>query len=181
MSALNKLELQLDVWLNKDAPIKLPASGRKSLAGAFWWLALIIGVIQLFGAWELWHLGHLVNQLNAYSNYVANSYGYNSATQQLGFFYWLSLAALVADAVLLLIATPKLKQMKKSGWDLIFYSALLNAVYSVLRIFDGVGGGVGDFIGAAIGTVVGAFILFQVREFFMSGKKAQVVPAAKTK
>jgi len=178
MGALDKFELQLDEWLNKKAPVKLPQNARKSLAGAMWWIALIIGLLQLFSAWGLWHLGHLVNQLSNYSNYLANAYGYNVGAPHLGISYWIALAGLAAEAVLFLVAAPKLKQMKKGGWDLLFYSALLNAAYAIVRIFAGVGSGFGDFIGAAIGTVIGAFLLFQVREYFMGTKKVEGVPAA---
>jgi hypothetical protein len=172
MSTLDKLESQLDEWLNKKAPISLPAVSRKNLAGAFWWLALVFGVLQLWAASALWHLGHLVNQLVTYSNYLSSTYGYGSTAPSLGLFYWVSLITLAADAILLLVAAPQLKQMKKSGWNLLFYGALLNAAYAVFRIFSNVGGGFSGFIGAAIGAVLGAYFLFQVRDYFVSAAKA---------
>lgn len=178
MGVLDKLEAQLDVWLNKQAPIKLPASGRKSLAGAMWWIALVVGVLQLWAVWTLWHLGHFVEQLVTYNNYVNATYGYAAPGVHLGLFYWLSLFVLAADAVLLLLAAPRLKQMQKGGWDLLFYGVLLNAAYAILRLFTDVGDSFGDFIGAAIGTVLGAFFLFQVRDYFVGTKAMHASPVA---
>ena len=177
MGVVEKLEAQLDTWFNKQAPVKLPPSGRKSVADAMWWISLIVGVLQLWAVWALWHLGHLVDQVVTYNNYVAATYGYTAPTAHLGFFYWLSLFALAANAVILLVASPKLKQMQKGGWDLLYYSLLLYAAYAVFRLFDGVGGTMGDFFGAAIGTVLSAFFLFQVRDYFVGAKAAHATPA----
>ena len=177
MGLLQQLESQLDEWLNKKAPVKLPPNGRKSLAGAMWWIALVVGVLQLWAVWALWHLGHWVNQIVTVSNYLSTTYGYGVTTQHLGLFYWLSLLVLAVDAVILLLAAPQLKQMKRGGWELLFYSALLNAAYAILRIFSSVGGGFGGFIGAAIGSVLGAYFLFQVRDYF-GGKTAHAASTA---
>lgn len=178
MGVLEKLETQLNVWLNKQAPVKLPPSGRKSLAGAMWWIALVFGVLQLWAVWALWHLGHFVDQIVTYNNNVAATYGYVvPATVHLGLFYWISLLVLAASAVLLLLAAPKLKQMQKGGWDLLFYSMLLYVVYVVGRLFDSVGSGFGDFFGGAIGAVLSVFFLFQVRDYFAGAKAAHAAPA----
>jgi hypothetical protein len=165
MGALDQLEKQLDEWLGDKAPVKLPPNGRKGLAGALWWIALVIGILQLWAVWALWHLGHVVNTFVSYSNYLSTTYGYGVTTQHLGFFYWLSLIVLAVDAVILLVAAPSLKQMSKAGWNLLFYSAILNAIVGLLRLFTDYGG-VGNFIWAVISSVIGAWLLFQVRGQF---------------
>src|SRR4029079_9300300 len=102
MSALGKLETQLDEQLNKKAPVKLPPDGRKSLAKAMWWIALVVGIFQLWATWALWHLGHWVDKVvGVYGSYVT---AYGVAPVHLGLFYWLSLIMLGVDAVLLLVA-----------------------------------------------------------------------------
>lgn len=177
MSFLNKLEAQLDEWLHKKAPVQLPTDLKKSLAGALWWIALVVGLAQLWAVWILWHLGHLVATVDqAYNTYLSNVYGAAAPTTHLGLFYWLAFLASAAAAVLLLLAAPRLKQMNKGGWDLLYYAALVNAAYAVVRLLSGVDV-LSGFIGAAIGSVVGAYFLFQVREFFAAKKPAHGAPA----
>lgn len=169
MSSLQKLEAKLDDWLDKKAPIKLPPEGRKTLAGALWWISLIVGVMQLWGAWALWNIGHSTTA--AYSAYLSDVYGETNATIHLGLFYWVAFLCILVVGVITLVATPKLKQMKKSGWNLLFYSMLLNAAFALLRLFSGVDGIFSGFFGAILGAVIGSFLLFQVRDYF-TGKGA---------
>jgi hypothetical protein len=170
MTQLDKLEMTLDEALNKKAPFKMPASGRKSLAGAMWWLALIGGVLQLWLAWSFWHLGHYVDRLVDYANSLSSYYGTGVVTNHLGLFYYITLVVVLISAVLLLLAAPSLKAMRKAGWDLLFYAALVNVVYGVVRMLTDYGG-LGSLLGALIGSLVGAYFLFQVREYFVKSHK----------
>lgn len=170
-SSLAKLESWLDERLNKKAPVQLPPDGRKSLAGALWWIALIVGILQLWGAWVLWSLGHTAQRT---VDYLSQVYGASVNERiDLGLFYWFSLVCVAVVAVVMLLAAPKLKQMKKSGWDLLYYAMLLNALFAVLRLFSGVDGIFSGFLGAVVGTVIGAYLLFQTRDQF-SGKHTAV-------
>jgi len=169
MSSLQKLETRLDGWLNKKAPVKLPPEGRKTLAGALWWISLIVGVMQLWGAWALWNIGHATEA--GYNAYLSDVYGEKNAAIHLGLFYWVAFLCILLVGVITLIAAPKLKQMKKSGWNLLFYSMLLNAAFALLRLFSGVDGIFTGFFGALLGVALGSFLLFQVRDYF-TGKHA---------
>ncbi|HKU18043.1 MAG TPA: hypothetical protein VJP80_02105 [Candidatus Saccharimonadales bacterium] len=168
MGQLEKFELQLDELLNKKAPFSLPPNGRKALAHALWWIALIVGVLELWSAFALWHLGHAVDHAVDVINSLSTYYGGPAAvtTPHLGLFYYLTLIVMAVVGVVMLLATPQLKNMKKSGWNLLFYAALFEAVVAVLRLFSNVGGGITNFLGAAVGAVVAAYFLFQVRDFF---------------
>lgn len=168
MSSLQQLETSLDGVLNKNAPVKIPPEGRKSLAGALWWIALIVGILQLWSAITLWQWGHVVDRLSDTVHYYT---GALYASPHLGLFYYLSLLAMAVTAVLALIAVPSLKAMKKSGWDLLLYCSLIAAILAVLRLFSGDGGFL-DFLGTAVGTVIGAWLLFQARDYFMADVSA---------
>lgn len=168
MPQLEKLETTLDDVLNKKAPVKIPENGRKSLAGALWWLALIFGVLSLWGAWALWRVGHWVDTWVDYANSMTSVYG---VSNELGVMYYLALVVLVVSAVMALLAAPGLKAMKKSGWNLLFYSMLVNAVYGVVVLFANYGG-FGDMLVAFLGSLVGAYLLFQVRSQFMKSHQA---------
>lgn len=170
MNQLQKLEQKLDDILDKNAPFKLPPNGRKGLAQAMWWIALIIGVLMLWATFALWHLGHAVDRAVDVINSLSTYYGGPVATPHLGLFYFLSLIAMGAIGMLMLLAAPLLKNMKKAGWDLLFYAVLFEALLAVLRLFSNVGGGAMNFLGAVVGAVIGAYFLFQVRDYFVGGR-----------
>ncbi|HEY5806211.1 MAG TPA: hypothetical protein VIS56_02375 [Candidatus Saccharimonadales bacterium] len=75
MAQLEKLESTLDDVFNKKVPFKIPENGRKALAGALWWLALIFGVLQLWGAWALWRVAHWADAWVDYANSLSAAYG----------------------------------------------------------------------------------------------------------
>lgn len=144
----------------KNAP-KLPANSKESLVKAWPWIALVFGVLQLWAAWVLWDLLRAVDKVSTYFGvYMSDVYGYSSKDK---FFIYLSLAVLVVDAVILLMAYPKLVKREKKGWDLIFLGALVNVVYSVLNLFIS-GRGFADFLFALFGSAVGFYLLFQVKD-----------------
>ncbi len=178
MGTLDKLETTLDDMLDKKAPVKLPEDVRKAIAGALWWIALIGGVLQLWAAYQIWHWGHRASQVfDAVYRYTGQDY-------DLGFFYYVSLLSLAAVGVMFLLATPALKNMKKKGWDWLFYATILEAVVAVARLFvDGsLGGGFGNFLMTGVVMVVSAYILFQVRGHFMMSRKSEPkAPVAKKK
>jgi len=171
MSQLEKLETTLDDVLNKNAPVKLPENGRKTLAGALWWLALIGGVAQMYFAWAFWRDWHRVDEALGTLNSLARAYGVDTGSTDLGLFFYLSIAVLALSGALLLLATPGLKAMKKAGWDLLFYGLLVNLVYGVVVVFTDYGT-LGDLFGAALGSLIGAYLLFQVRSQFMKSHVA---------
>jgi hypothetical protein len=171
MTQLDKLELKLDEALNKKAPVKLPDSSRKTLADSMWWLALIGGLFQLYWAWWLWDKWHVVDRAVDVLNSYAAAFGVRQTDAGLGFSFYLVLVTLLVSGALLLLAAPGLKAKKKTGWNLVFYSLLVNLVYGVIVMFTDYGG-FSNLLGALIGSVIGAFLLFQVREYFMKSSTA---------
>ena len=167
MGQLDKLETTLDGVFNKNSPVKIPPEGRKTLAGALWWLALVFGILQLWAAWGYWRVGHLID----YANSLSVMYGGDVMSRGLGLFYYLTLLVLIVVGVLSLLAAPGLKAMRKAGWNLLFYSLLVNVVYGVIRLFSDYGG-MGDLFWALASSAIGAFLLFQVRDNFVKSQPA---------
>ena len=163
---LGNLEDKL-AGLFKAAP-KIPENGRKSIVQWLPWISLIFGVVQLLLTLGLWRAGRRVNEFVSSLNEIARSFGVESSTPQLNVFYWIALVFLAASAVVLLLAYPGLRDRKKTGWNWLFYGALLNVVYGVFSIFfdSYYGGGVSRFIGAVIGTAISFWLLFQVRDHY---------------
>lgn len=165
---LSELEKAL-APLYKGLP-KMPKNGVDGLTKAWPYIALIFGVLQLLAAWSLWHLGHAVsNLINATNQF----YGTNIILHQsLGFFYWLSLAVLALDGVILLLAYTGLKARTKAGWNMLFLATLVNGVYGVLAAFDSGYGGLGRFLFAIVSTAIVLYFVFQVRSHYAPAKKS---------
>jgi hypothetical protein len=88
------------------------------------------------------------------------------------FFAWISFLILLGYVVLLGVATPKLKRLEKSGWNLIFYSNLFFLAYDVFNWLRYLSfGSIFGLIWNLLWAVVGFYFIFQIRGEF-HGKKA---------
>jgi hypothetical protein len=152
----------IERWLDgvyKNAPA-LPTGARDWIANNSYWLAAVGGILGLWGAYSLWQLARWGSNLAQYTN--EGSLYYGTAFSPL---IWLVLAVVVVQAVIMLLAVGPLKAHRKSGWNLLFYSALLSVVTAVLYlIMDGYG--IGNAISSLIGCAVALYFLFQVRSHF---------------
>ncbi len=165
---LSKLETML-AGVYKATP-KLSGDAKKSIVNIWPWVALIFGILQLWAAYGLWHWGRAVNKVAD----VFNSYlGTNTVVHHLNIFYWISLVVLALTGVLLLMAYPALKARAKSGWNLLFYSALLNGLYGIFSAFNNYGG-VGSLVMQLIVSAIVLYFLFQIRDQYSSAKSAAV-------
>lgn len=164
MEMLNKLEIMLaDVY--KATP-KLSDSAKKTIVNIWPFVAIIFGILQLWGAYALWHWGRDVNKIAD----VFNSYlGTNATVHHLNALYWISLIVLAIVGVMLLAAYPGLKARAKSGWNLLFYSALLNVVYGIFSAFNNYGG-VGSLVMQLIASAIMLYFLFQIRDQYSGAK-----------
>jgi hypothetical protein len=168
MELVKKAETAL-AGVFKGAP-KMSDSAKESLVKAWPWLALIFGVLQLWAAWSLYELVRAYDRVDTVLGAYFNTYSAYTGSDK--FFIYLSLAVLVIDAIILLVAYPKLARRQKRGWDLIFLGALLNLVYGVLNLFVA-GRGFGTLLGTIIGSTIAFYLLLQVREKFNGAVSAK--------
>lgn len=158
------LERWLDETVNKNQPVQLPSGARTWIADNSWWLAIIGGVVSLWGAWSFWQIGHYLSGLNQLANEMARLSG-SSYSTDLGVMWYVALAGLVVEGVLLLLAVPLLKDHKKTGWDLLYYVSLVSLFVGLVYLFVP-GYGVGSLIGSLLGAAISWFFLFQIRSRF---------------
>ncbi len=144
----------------KDLPA-LPKGGKEGLIAIFPWIALIFGIIQLMAAWGLYQLTMLT--INTFGIYAA-------ITPMEKVMIYLSVAVILVDAIILLMAFSPLQKKLRRGWDLLFVAGLINLAYAVLSIFM-YSGGVGKFMSGLISSAIGFYLLFQVREYYTGSKK----------
>jgi hypothetical protein len=152
----------------------LPENGKKALVKYWPILALVFGILQIFAVLALWNLGHTVS---AYLS-VVSAYGVTHMPS-LGLFYYLGVAVLAADAVILLAAYSPLKAHSKKGWDLLFLGSILNVLYGIVILFDSAYGGFDRLLGSLLGSAVSFYLLFQVRDYYI-GKAKTAKPATTT-
>lgn len=171
---MGPLEEKLNKALVKDAPFQLPENAKKTIVQYLPILNLILGLITLWAAYTLWHWAHLANSVIDYANSLSAVYGGGkiATTSRLSVTVWIGLIVLAVEAVLYIMAYPGLKAHKKAGWNLLFYAALVNAVYSVVVAFTNYGGA-GNIVSGLIGTVIGLYFLFQIRSYYMGTKKSE--------
>ncbi|MBA2279564.1 hypothetical protein H0V99_03960 [Candidatus Saccharibacteria bacterium] len=159
----------------KGAP-KLSDSTRETLVKVWPWLALIGGLLQLLAAWALYSWAKTANDFVDYANSLSRTFGGEEVVStRWDLWVWIALAMLVLDAVILLIAYPKLKRREKSGWDLLFLASLINVVYGVASLFIDGRGGIGSLFFSLLGSAVGLWLLFETRSKYTgAGEKVAV-------
>lgn len=162
---LTGLEGWLDGIFGAKFPVQIPKAGREWIVKVSPWLALVGGILSLWAAWAFWQAGHYVNRLADWANSLSVAYGAPVTSTHLGLMWYVALVVLVVQAVFMLLAFPALRDHKKRGWNLLFYSSLVALVLGVVELFVS-GYGFGSLIGSLIGTAIGMFLLFQVRSYY---------------
>lgn len=151
---------------------KLPEAAKETIAQIAPWASLISGALSLISAYSLWNWAHVSGAYVDYANELSEAFGGATiADERLTLSIWLGMAALLVQAVLLLLAFKPLQKRLKSGWNLLFYALLVNIVYAIIVIFSDYTGSV---LGPIIGTVLGLWLLFQIRgKYKGAGAKAK--------
>jgi len=180
MGPLKTLEDKLVPAFTKNAPVQLPENVKKFIVKYLPIVNLVLGIFSLFAALSLWSWANTTTRIIDNVNTISAIYGGNEVTpNRLSLLIWVSLIVLAVTAVLYIAAYPGTKAKKKSGWNLLFYAALLNLAYGVVNAFTDYGSVMG-LIGTLIGTLIGLFFLFQIRSYYtVSGEKASAAKAKK--
>jgi hypothetical protein len=145
-STMSQLEHTLDLYLVKKAPA-LPKNIKEILVRFAPWLVILGIVLALPAIFGVFGLGAMMSSM-PYGAAVGAAWGFNVI---------LSTIILIVVLVLEILALPGLFARTRKGWNLIFYSALVSAVSSLLSY------NIAAFI---IGTLLSLYILFQVREYY---------------
>jgi hypothetical protein len=133
----------LDYYLVEKAPFQLPDGVKEWIVQFGPWITLVILILSLPAVLLVLGLSALV--------FVPAA-----ATGQAGGLTF-AVMALIVQLLLMGAAIPGLMKRSMSGWNLVFYSEVLNLVYSVLS---------GSIVSGIISTVIGLYILFQIRSYY---------------
>lgn len=141
---MQQLERILDLYLNQKAP-SLPESWQKFIVKILPWLTLIFFLLSLPAVLAFVGINTLLSPV---------SYLQGIAT---GFNYTLAAVFIIITLALEGLAIPGLFKKIRRGWLLLYYSTLVNALYSLI---------VFNLVGLVLGTLVSLYILFQVRSYY---------------
>jgi len=142
---LNQLETMLEEYLGKKAPA-MPENIKDILVSFAPYLAIIGIVIALPSLLAVLGVGAF---LSPFSAFMGTSY-----MLSYGFGYYVGIVGIIISAVFDALAIQGLFKRSMGAWRLMYYSALVSFVTSVLQ---------GGFVGAIIGGLIGMYILFQVK------------------
>ncbi|HCQ31086.1 TPA: hypothetical protein DIU27_01720 [Candidatus Collierbacteria bacterium] len=136
----------LDLYLVKKAPA-LPKSVKEFIVSVAPWLEVIGAVFTLPAIFALFGFNAMMYG-TPYGSYVNARAGYG---------FSLSTLFLFVGLVLMILAIPGLFKRSKVGWNYVFYSVLINAVYSLLSY---------QLFGMIVGTLISLYLLFQVKSYY---------------
>ncbi|MBI4039940.1 chromate transporter [Candidatus Daviesbacteria bacterium] len=141
---MEALETQLDLYLGKKAP-SLPTAWKEFIVNVMPWATLIIFIITLPLVLTFFGISAFLLPISFLGG-VGNGFGYTLSVIVVG-------ASLVLDA----LAIPGLFKRAARSWRLLYWSALLNAVYNLVTLNLG---------GLIIGTLISLYILFQIKSYY---------------
>jgi len=178
---IEKIEETLAKWL-KPLP-HLPVKFTKWVATNLWWIVLIGVVLSalsliamftaLFAIFAYLNLG----TTTVLGHYVTSSYSVFSALASI-----VSILFMIGTIVLTAMSISPLKSSLRKGWTLLFMVMLIQATFVVISavLSGNVFLFVSNLLSGAVGVAISAYLLFELRSYFV-GKavKATVVSAKK--
>jgi hypothetical protein len=159
MADTKDLEATIGGWYEAMKLPHLPKEGQKWLANNVWWLALIGAILSVLGLLAIVPLFLLAVGIGAAVSVVTVAYS--------GLFWLSSLITVVAyigTTILLIMAINPLKAKAKRGWQLLFWSYLINfafAIVSGLIVFS-----VMSIVTSLIGAAIAGYFLYEIRGYF---------------
>jgi branched-subunit amino acid transport protein len=140
-SILNQLEKTLQTYLYDKAP-HLPSNWQEFLVKFLPYLVILGVFLSLPALLAAFGLGAFISP-------VLMLGGFGS--------YSLMLVFLAVSVVLEAIAIPGLFNKTAKSWKLLYYAALVNAVYNFLTF---------NFIGFVVGGIINMYMLFQIKKYY---------------
>jgi hypothetical protein len=132
----------LDFYLVKQAPFQIPEGGREWIVKFGPWITVVLLILTLPVLLFALGLGVIFIPFGGV--------GYASGFGVLTLF-------VIVEVGLMIAALPGLFARKMAGWQLLFYSQLVNIAYNILS---------GHVVSALLGGLIALYVLFQVRPLY---------------
>lgn len=142
---LKRLEVILDEYLVKKAPVQLPEKARNVISDILPWIVIVFSVLMVPIVLGALGIGAIFAPFALLSGPTA------------GFAYFVTvLSSLIILVLSIMSISPLMKKMRR-GWELSFYITLISALENLLT---------GNLFGLIIGTTLSLYILFQIRGLY---------------
>ena len=141
---LKQLENFFNTYLHQKAPFHLPPQSKQWIVNYGPWITLVLMLLALPVILAAFSIATF------FSPYVMVYGGYH-------FFYLIG--GLIALLALILqgIALPGLFAKKLSGWQMLYYAALVSAVGQLIS---------GNIIAMIVNVIISMYFLFEIREYY---------------
>lgn len=152
---LAKFEAWLYDLLVSKAPVQLPPKAKEVLVTVAPWAVLVVAVLLLPTIFAVFSLGTTLS--GVYDAYIIATAGP---------IYYVGIAILVVQVVLMALSIVPLMKRQRNGWLLAFYSSTISVVYSAVAALGYFN--LGNLVMGLIGAAIGYYVLFQVRSYYKS-------------
>jgi hypothetical protein len=151
--------------MTKSLP-KMADGTKTSVVNALPVASAVLGVIGLYLSWKLWDDGRDVSKASNSLGEFAKAFGVDNSIPSTGLTYWVAMVSIALASVLALVAFQGLKAKSKAkGWNLLFYAALLNAVFGVFVMLSEFREA-GTMVLSVGVSLVALYALFQVKPHY---------------
>lgn len=143
-SFMSKMDKIFTEYLVKKAPV-LPSKVREVLVKIMPYLVIVGLIFSIPAILAIFSINAFIAPVSLF------------AGLRFGFGHYFNLVFLAATVVIEIMALPGLFANKASAWKLVYYAALINAVYNLLSFNLG---------GLIIGTLLSLYFLYQIKSYY---------------
>ncbi len=147
-NSIKGLEANFDDIFVKKAPFQLPDSVKSFIVTVLPWVIIIWFIVLIPALLAVFGLSLFASPFAIYAELTT------------GYVYSISIIILAIQMVIMLLAIPGLMRKSISGWRYMFYTQLINIVYSIFTL------SVSSIISSIIGAIIGLYLLFQIKSYY---------------
>lgn len=134
---------QVEDWFLKLPP--LPKNGREAIVSITPWIALIFGILGVLAGLAG------IGLLTAFSPFLFLGSGFNGAAGSI-----LSALLGLIGSILLLAAYPGTRSHKRQGWNMLFWSEVVNLIGAVIAIS----------VSGVVISLIMFYLLYQIKTYY---------------
>lgn len=145
------------------APYQLPVAFKDWIVRYGPWITLVIGVIL---ALTIIPSLTAIFALTGYSATYGGMYGAAVVGSVIGPMFYVALAILALQLVIMFVSVPMLLKHQRKGWLLVFYSSVVSLAYTLVSSFSYGYFNFGSLLVGLISAAISMYVLFQIRSYY---------------
>lgn len=159
----------VEAWLYDmlvvKAPYQLPKAAKEWIVKYGPWITLVVGIILVLTVIPALIAAMAITST---ATFVAGSIYSAAVAASVGPMFYLALAVLAVQLVIMFMSVPMLLKRQRKGWVLVFYSSVVSLVYSVLNTFSYGYFSFGSLLMGLISAAISLYFIFQIRSYYKS-------------